>query len=58
MGGYWSKARPKTVDTCVHDLSWDDTVRCPSYVAVKKRLANYGPAGFQTKKWESVGWQK
>ncbi|OZG63565.1 extracellular solute-binding protein, family 5 [Bifidobacterium hapali] len=30
----------------------------PSYVAVKKGLANYGPAGFQTKHWENIGWQK
>lgn len=30
----------------------------PSYIAVKKGLANYGPQGFLTRHWEDVGWQK
>ncbi|MCH4209884.1 ABC transporter family substrate-binding protein [Bifidobacterium sp.] len=30
----------------------------PTYTAVKKGLANFGPAGFQLKDWTKIGWQK
>ncbi|MCI1219748.1 MAG: ABC transporter family substrate-binding protein [Bifidobacterium sp.] len=30
----------------------------PTYTAVKKGLANFGPAGFQNNDWTKIGWQK